>query len=100
MVKLRLAALLLAMTPGTMAAQTPLPGGPGLTGTIRTPPPVVAPPAGPASPGPPPVTGLPVAPRTIVIPGSPVPGTLYDNGNGTSTVVVPGGPSQVIPTPR
>ena len=93
MAKLCLAAMLLATTQGTVVAQTSL-----SSGAIRTPPPVVAPPARPS--GPPPVTGLPMGPQTIVIPGSPVPGTLYDNGNGTSTVVVPGGPSQVVPTPR
>ena len=43
---------------------------------------------------------MPAAPRSIIIPGSAVPGTVYDNGNGTSTVVIPGGGSQVIPTPR
>jgi hypothetical protein len=36
----------------------------------------------------------------VMIPGSAVPGTMLNNGNGTSTVIIPGGPSQVVPTPR
>lgn len=94
-VKLLVAATItLAMLPVIAVAQTPL------GGTIPPPPPVVAPPSGPAVSGSAPVTVAPAMPRSVVIPGSPVPGTLYDNGNGTSTVVVPGGGSQVIPTPR
>jgi hypothetical protein len=36
----------------------------------------------------------------VTIPGSAVPGTLINNGNGTSTIMVPGSPSEVVPTPR
>jgi|SRR5271165_4240692 len=101
----RLSLAFAVLLPASAVAQV-LPLG----GTLAPPPPVVAP-SGLASPGLAPlntpgsrspalVTGTSAAPRTIVIPGSPVPGTLLDNGNGTSTVLVPGGASQVIPTPR
>lgn len=79
-----------------------------LLAPLPTPPPVLAPPLTPPGPastvttarGPALVTGNPAAPRSVLIPGSPVPGTMFDNGNGTSTVVIPGGGSQVVPTPR
>jgi hypothetical protein len=29
-----------------------------------------------------------------------VPGMLMNNGNGTSTIMVPGSPSEVVPAPR
>ena len=96
MVKLTVVAgLILAMTNVAGVAQTPLLGG-----TIPPPPPVVPPSNGTTSRGPALVTGAPGAPQTIMIPGSPVPGTVFDNGNGTSSVMVPGGGSQLIPTPR
>lgn len=85
--------LTLGATPGH--AQTP-----PLGGVAAPPPPVLAPAAGPAAHGTAPIVGAPNSPQTVVIPGSPIPGTVYDNGNGTSTVVIPGGGSQVIPTPR
>jgi hypothetical protein len=36
----------------------------------------------------------------IMIPGSPVPGMMMNNGNGTSTIMVPGSASEVVPTPK
>jgi hypothetical protein len=36
----------------------------------------------------------------IMIPGSPVNGMMLNNGNGTSSIMVPGSPSEVVPTPR
>ena len=88
------ATMILAATNGAIA-QTPLLGG-----TIPPPPPVVAPSSVTPSQGPALVTGTSGASQTIMIPGSPLPGTVFDNGNGTSTVIVPGGASQVVPTPR
>jgi hypothetical protein len=46
------------------------------------------------------VTGSSGGGESVMIPGSAVPGTLMNNGNGTSTMIVPGGPPQVVPTPR
>lgn len=87
-------AAVLTMLAAAVHAQTP-----PLGGVVAPPPPVLAPSA-PASHAPAPIVGAPNAPQTTIIPGSPIPGTVYDNGNGTSTVVIPGGGSQVIPTPR
>jgi hypothetical protein len=50
--------------------------------------------------GPAVVTGSPGQEQSVMIPGSAVPGTLMNNGNGTSTVIVPGSIPQVVPTPR
>jgi len=36
----------------------------------------------------------------IMIPGSAVPGTVINNGNGTSSIMIPGSASEVVPTPR
>jgi hypothetical protein len=36
----------------------------------------------------------------VTIPGSAVPGMLINNGNGTSSIAIPGAPSEVVPTPR
>jgi hypothetical protein len=82
--------LLLALVPSIALAQTP-------SGPER----IAPPPSGVAtSNGPGMVTG-PAAPmRPVMIPGPGPAGTLIDNGNGTSTIMVPGGPSQVVPTPR
>lgn len=38
--------------------------------------------------------------ETATLPGSAGTGFLENNGNGTSTLVVPGGSPQVFPTPR
>ena len=35
-----------------------------------------------------------------MIPGSATGGTVTNNGNGTSTLMVPGRPPEAIPTPR
>jgi hypothetical protein len=53
-----------------------------------------------ASRGPGLVTGTAGSPESVVMPGSPVNGTLMNNGNGTSTMMVPGQTSGVVPTPR
>jgi len=90
------ATLVFGILGGTAAVAQSLPLG----ATLPPPPPVLAPSDAANPRGPNLVTGTPGARQTIVIPGSPVPGTLYDNGNGTTTVLVPGGASQVIPTPR
>jgi hypothetical protein len=101
-----LIAAIATLTAGGAAAQTPAPNG----GFAPMLPPVSSPSA--------PSGGITSAPRTattsggsglltgngnnpnVMIPGSPVPGTLYNNGNGTSSVIIPGAPSEVIPTPR
>jgi hypothetical protein len=91
---------------GSAHAQVP-PTGVG----VAPPPLVLAPPATPTpsiatapgvttSRGPGLVTGSPGSPQIVTIPGSAVPGMLMNNGNGTSTIMVPGGPSEVVPTPR
>jgi hypothetical protein len=46
------------------------------------------------------VTGNLGSLETTTLPGSAGTGFLENNGNGTSTLIVPGGPSQVVPTPR
>ncbi len=46
------------------------------------------------------VTGGAGRAEGVMIPGSPVPGTVMNNGNGTSSIMVPGAPSQLVPTPR
>ena len=46
------------------------------------------------------VTGTPGSPGSVMVPGSPVNGALMNNGNGTSTMMVPGQPSGVVPTPK
>jgi hypothetical protein len=45
------------------------------------------------------VTGGLGSTETITLPGAGT-GFLENNGNGTSTLMVPGGPPQVLPTPR
>jgi hypothetical protein len=42
----------------------------------------------------------PGSPAGVMVPGSPVNGTLMNNGNGTSSMTVPGQPSGVVPTPK
>jgi hypothetical protein len=46
------------------------------------------------------VTGGLGSMETTTLPGNAVTGLLENNGNGTSTLIVPGGPPQVFPTPR
>lgn len=46
------------------------------------------------------VTGSVGSLETTTIPGSPGQGFLSSNGNGTSTLIVPGGLPQVVATPR
>jgi hypothetical protein len=91
---LRIVAML-SIIGGVAEAQTP-----PLGGTLAPPPPVVAPSSIPNSRGLALMPATPSAPQTVVIPGLPVPGTVIDNGNGTSTLVIPGGGAQTIPTPR
>jgi hypothetical protein len=68
---------------------------------VTTAPPIVVPPTSILTPrGPALITGTPGGPQSVMIPGSPIPGMLLNNGNGTSTIMIPGGTSQVAPTPR
>ena len=46
------------------------------------------------------VTGTSGTSQTIMIPGSAVGGWVVPNGNGTSTIMIPGAPPQVVPMPR
>jgi hypothetical protein len=50
--------------------------------------------------GPAVVTGHLGSVATTTLPSSPGTGFLDNNGDGTSTLIVPGGPPQVFPTPR
>jgi hypothetical protein len=106
MIRSGLAIVCLAALTGSAGAQVPPIGG-----TMPSPPAVVAPPATPTpsittrpgvstSRGVGLVTGSPGSPQMVTIPGSAVPGTLINNGNGTSTIMVPGSASEVVPTPR
>jgi hypothetical protein len=101
-----LVAAIATLTTAGAAAQTPAPNG----GFAPMLPPVASPnaPSGDITPAPRTattsggsglVTGNGNNP-SVMIPGSAIPGTLYNNGNGTSTVIIPGAPSEVIPTPR
>jgi hypothetical protein len=91
----RLAVAMLSLMAGTSAAQTSPPG------TATTPPPPVRPPSSATtSRGPGLVSGAAGSPQTILVPGYPIPGMLLNNGNGSSTVMVPGNVPQVILTPR
>jgi hypothetical protein len=80
---------------GTGRAQLSPPASSMAPPPIMAPPPTVLTPQGPAMivPG----SG---GPASVMLPGSAVPGTLTNNGNGTSTIIVPGGPPQVVLTPR
>jgi len=93
MSKFRLAVMIaLALRWGVPAAQPTQPAQPM---TPAPPPASVATPRGPAM-----VTGTVGAGQTIMIPGSAAPGMLMNNGNGTSTILIPGSVPQVVPTPR
>ncbi len=103
MIRLWLAMTFLAAAIGSADAQFPPAGG--APPAVFAPPPAlspsVSPPAGVStSRGAGLVTGSPGSPQTVTIPGSPVPGMLLNNGNGTSSIMVPGGPSELVPTPR
>lgn len=106
MTKVWAAMAFLVAVAGAARAQVTSPGG-----NLPAPPMVVAPPPTSAPSIVPPsgvttsrgaalVTGNPGSPQMVIIPGSPVPGTMINNGNGTSTIMVPGSPSEVVPTPR
>ncbi len=82
MVKVRfMAAMVLSLAAGAVQAQSPPTSVPTATGPAL-------------------VTGTSGRALTIMIPGSPVGGFVSNNGNGTSTVIVPGSVPQVVPTPR
>jgi hypothetical protein len=109
MIRLRLAvAILAAMTAPALAQTAPSGGAPGFQPMA---PPVfqpMAPSSAPIAPssgvttsrGAGLVTGSPGSPQTVIIPGSPVNGMMMNNGNGTSSIMIPGSPSEVVPTPR
>jgi hypothetical protein len=46
------------------------------------------------------ITGSVGSMQTTTLPGSAAQGLLMNNGNGTSTLIVPGGLPQVVATPR
>ena len=103
MVKFRLATtLVLAVIAGPGVAQIPSGGAPGFQSpALPLPGPSIAASPGIAtSRGSGLVSGGTGSPRSVMIPGSPVPGMLLNNGNGTSTIMIPGSPSEVVPTPR
>lgn len=108
MVGFRLVAIaFLAMVVVPAVAQTPPPNGaPGFQPLVAPPampmsvPSVAAQPGVTTSRGAGLVTGGPGAPQMIMIPGSAVPGMMLNNGNGTSSIMVPGGATEVVPTPR
>jgi hypothetical protein len=50
--------------------------------------------------GPAAITGSVGSMQTTTLPGRAGQGFLMDNGNGTSTLLVPGGAPQVVATPR
>lgn len=50
--------------------------------------------------GPAVVTGTLGSVATTTVPGSAGQGLLINNGNGTSTLFVPGAPAQAVPTPK
>ena len=79
------ATMALAVTTGPALAQTTSLATPSSITTSR---------------GPGLVTGTPGSPGSVMVPGSPVNGALMNNGNGTSTMMVPGQPSGVVPTPK
>ena len=89
------AAMAYAMMTGIAFAQTAAPGGvtaPQAIGVVGS--------SVNTSRGPALVTGTTGSSQTIMIPGSAVGGWVTSNGNGTSTVMVPGGLPQVVLAPR
>jgi hypothetical protein len=95
-------ALLAAMAGPAMAQIQPPGGAPGFQSPVAppSPSPVLAPSSVTTSRGAGLVTGSAGAPQTIMIPGSPIPGTVFNNGNGTSSIMIPGSASELVPTPR
>lgn len=83
-----------------LAQLSPPTGGLVAPPVVAPPPPITAPSSVPTSRGAGLVSGAPNAPQSVMIPGSPVPGTMFNNGNGTSTIMVPGAAPEVVPTPR
>jgi hypothetical protein len=106
MIRLSLVIPFLAALTGPTVAQLPplgatMPNAPSVVAPAATPTPgVMITPGVTTSRGAGLVTGNPGSPQMVTIPGSAVPGTLINNGNGTSTIMVPGSPSEVVPTPR
>jgi hypothetical protein len=82
----------------TVAAVAQMPSTP--PPRMAPPPQIVTPSSIPTSRGAGIVTGAPGSPQSVMIPGSAIPGTVVNNGNGTSSVIVPGSPSELVPTPR
>ena len=103
MIRFLVSATVLAALTGSAQAQIPPSGG-----TMAPPPAVVAAPIPSITPTPGVttsrgaglVTGSPGSPQMVTIPGSAVPGMLINNGNGTSTIMIPGSTSEVVPNPR
>jgi hypothetical protein len=103
MIRSMVATTVLAVLIGAAQAQVPASGS--APQAVFTPPAALSPSVSPSagvstSRGAGLVTGSPGSPQMVTIPGSAVPGMLLNNGNGTSTIMVPGGPSEVVPTPR
>jgi hypothetical protein len=93
-------AVLAMMTGPAIAQIPPIGGAPGFQSPVAAPSLVQAPPSVSTSRGAGLVSGSASGPQTITIPGSAIPGTLFNNGNGTSSIMIPGSPSEVVPTPR
>jgi hypothetical protein len=91
---------LVAIAVPALAQLSPPGAAPGFQAPITAPPPITPPASIGTSRGSGLVSGSAGSPRSVMIPGSPVPGMLLDNGNGTSSIMVPGGTTQVVPTPR
>jgi hypothetical protein len=96
---LQAAMLLATLTAPALAQLQPPTAAPGFQ-PPSAPPPILAPPAVTTSRGGGLVTGGTGSPQSVMIPGSPVPGMMLNNGNGTSTIMIPGGASETVPTPR
>ena len=79
------ATMAFAATAGAALAQTPSSASPSSITTSR---------------GPGLVTGTTGSPESVILLGYPVNGTLMNNGNGTSTMMVPGQFSGAVPSPR
>jgi hypothetical protein len=100
MIRLWLATIFMAVLTGSAQAQIPPAGRPVVAPPVTPAPSIAGAPGITTSRGAGLVTGTPGSPQTVTIPGSAVPGTLINNGNGTSTIMVPGSPSELVPTPR
>lgn len=79
---------------GTSAGLTSLSGAPGVAAPATGAPAVTT----PQSPGP--ATRASGSSQSVMIPGSPANGSMNDNGNGTSTLTVPGQTAHIVPAPR